>query len=67
MSLRCDVEMFPRFVQRNYKSTEDPIFEASSEYGQGEEHDVGVTREIVKTRVFVFLFSNYQIFIEQCL
>ena len=59
MSRRSNIATLPRFLFQNYKKHERPNFwDDRRTYGRGTENEAGATREIKKTRVFVFLFSK---------
>ena len=56
---RPNVATFPRFLHHNYKKHGRPNFwDYRMTYGRAAENEARATREIEKTRVFVFLFSK---------
>ena len=50
--------VFRSFLEMRRKRSEDPIATSQRSSGRGAEHEARVTRQIVRTRVFVFLFSK---------
>ena len=56
---RLNVATFPRFLHHNYKKHGRPNFlDYRKTYERGAGNEARATREIEKTRVFVFLFSK---------